>query len=604
MRKKARGPVSIALALAYLALCKRPFELPEDASDTLESFFRNVRSSLNDPGNKGERTKHWAQNPFHGVVDRSKTDTDAKDQEYFNPLKSILRVFGEDKIWWAEGFNPEILRFQVNNQRASDEDLQLFVETVLGPDVLLQLEIPKPTVKGEEVSVPRQGPNDPSLTADKIYARGEPIDVEFFGRHERIAQLPTDVPFWEFRPPKDVLRAEGGVISLTPVLGTVRLAAPLTDKKKDIDAFITTIIETYGDKTKTREKYWELLFHEKYPFLVGEDDRPGKDSPLAQGMQAIDWLRSDLDSGLEKSRMHNIESYLLTKTREDDDATIVADWNARQGLGRKRKHSAFRWNGRNFMLAGIQKQVFDEHSIYECTFCDSDYYTYRCVADCSDSILTHFDLRKKLGQGHKRLQTYLANPHLIHGGFGVAVVVRTSDNMLVIRKRSEGAADFGEANKWYMSANEGLRADQDVEQNSSGTRVMKPCIEIVKRALRKELVGERFPLDERTMKSCYLTGVLLYLPNLSVNLCFLVELGASFEEVKMLASQAEHEREFRPMEGDDAPLVRFRRADVCEFVAGTRQPRKDGQGPYAEEWDEGSLVAIRLAYPPEKFGLV
>jgi hypothetical protein len=424
--------------------------------------------------------------------------------------------------------------------------------------------------------------------------------VEFFGQHEGNTQLPTDVPFWEFRPPKDLLK-EGDAVSLAPPLGTVKLAAPLKEKKSEIDSFITTIIETYRDRTKNSKKYWELLFHKKYPFLVGEDDLPNKDSPLAKGMQVIDWLRSYRDSGLDEARMHNIESYLLTKTREDDDSTIVADWNARQVLCGKRKHSTFRWNGRNLMLAGIQEQVFDEHSIFECTFCESDYYTYRCVAHCSDSILTHCDLRKKVGQGHRRLQTYLANPELIHGGFGVAVVVRTSDNVVVIRKRSEGAADFGEANKWYMSANEGLRADKDAKKNRSGARVMKPCIEIVKRALRKELVGELFPLDKSTMKACYLTGVFLYLPNLSINLSFLVELGASFEEVKSLASQAEHEREFRPMEGDDAPLVRFRRADICKFVAGTRRHSKDGKGPYSEKWDEGSLVAIRLAYPPEKF---
>jgi hypothetical protein len=423
----------------------------------------------------------------------------------------------------------------------------------------------------------------------------EESDEEFFGQHEGVTLMPKNVRFWRFRPPGDLIHSSE-VVDLEPPDGTVYLAAPLRHKKRDIDSFIDQIVAVYGDKTP--QAYWDLLYRE-FP-RAGDDDLEGPKPRAAKRVQAIEWLRAHRDSGLDEARMHSIKSLLLTNTCMDAHATIVADWNSREGLVDKDKYSVVRWNGRNLMLVSLQKQISDQ-SIYHCKFSDSDYHSYFCIARCSDAIRTGFRLPQQLGEGENGLQKYLARPQLIHGGFGVAVMVVTSDRRLVIRKRSEGAADFGEANKWYMSANEGLRANEDILTDRSGARVIKPCIEIVKRAIRKELVGEGFPIDER-LASCYLTGVLLYLPNLSVNLCFLVGLNASFEDLVALEKEAEHaEREFHPLE--DASFVQYTRRSMCDFVAGTRVPAKHTLNPYAQQWDEGSLVAMRLAFPPEKFRL-
>jgi len=524
--------------MAYLALYKRPFELPRDASDTLRSFFKNVRTSLIDPGNVKLRLRHWSQDAFEGVVDRQ-----GNSENYFNPLKSILRVFGNNRIWWAEGFNPEILSFQLNNDQATDEDLRLFVETAFRRKYLLQRDTPKPTLKTDQA--PEAGLN----TSVASFMSGKTLNEEFFGEHEGQPQLPTDVKFWEFLPPKNLLRTED-IVRLEPPSGSLRFAVPLTHKKSEIAGFIDRIIGKYPGKT--HDQYWSLFFDEKYPFLVNEDDEDELRVPDGKGLQAIKWLCSDPESDLTEARLHNIESHFLTKTREDDESTVVAERNAEYGLRGTHTHSAYKFNGKNLILLSLQKQT-DEDRVYECKFCESDYYTYRCLARCSDSILNRFRLREELGQGGKRLQQYLAAPLFIHGGFGVAVMVRTSDNMLVIRKRSGGAADFGESYKLYMSTNEGLRANLDVEHGSSGALMMKPCIEIVKRALRNELVGEEgdggLPLDERNMKSCYLTGALLYLPNLSINLCFFVDLAGSFEQIKWLADRVpKHSPEFLSME--------------------------------------------------------
>jgi hypothetical protein len=86
--------------------------------------------------------------------------------------------------------------------------------------------------------------------------------------------------------------------------------------------------------------------------------------------------------------------------------------------------------------------------------------------------------------------------------------------------------------------------------------------------------------------------VLLYLPNLVINLCFLVHLDAELEEIDKLARKAPHEHEFihEATRGES-----FTRQDICSFISTTRQPDVAGQYLYANTWCEGSLVPFYFA---------
>jgi hypothetical protein len=197
------------------------------------------------------------------------------------------------------------------------------------------------------------------------------------------------------------------------------------------------------------------------------------------------------------------------------------------------------------------------------------------------------ELNDKLAEGEEGLKRYLAAPPILHGGFGVLVVACSSDEQLVIRMRSEACADYLDANKWAVSANEGLRADHDV--NKDGT--FKPCLQIVARALQNELLGYEGRGPEVVDKmECHLTGVLLYLPNLTVNLCFLVHLGATLNEIMELAKGAPHAHEFKITKGEP-----FTREAICSFVASTRDFGDEQSSIYAKSWCEGSLVPFYFA---------
>ncbi len=409
---------------------------------------------------------------------------------------------------------------------------------------------------------------------------------EFFGKQEHNSPLLPNVRFWPIHPHRNV-SVRPGALSLRFEDWTVKLGAHLTEQEREINGFITKLIEAFH--TLSREEYWNL-FKLDPPFLE-LDILPKSDAAVQRKLEIIEQLRSDPTLDLNGSRLHNIENFLLTRTKEPRKATAVHEWNEKHPDGYR--HTPFQFNGPNVMLVSLRERDWvDPFGLtYELRFCKSDYFTYRCIADCSGWIRTK--LVHMIGSGKEELKRYLADPPIVHGGFGVLVVVRTRDEKLIIRKRSNKCADFMDANKWAVSANEGLRADLDVNTDGS----FKPCTQIIARALQNELVGhsERGKELVRAM-DCALTGVLLYLPNLCVNLCFLVRLNAKFDEIKDLERSTIHLDEFIPEETRGEP---FTRRGICSFVASTRQPNQEGLSVYAKSWCEGSLVPYFLALQNE-----
>lgn len=457
--------------------------------------------------------------------------------------------------------------------------------------------------------LPRSKPTKPARGPGRGRVERRSLKEEFFGT-ENIAQVLPDVRFCHFPHVKlmDDGAGQRDAISLTPEPGTVKLAPPLWgDEANDVKAFIDEIVRRH--KYQTRETYWDALFNPKSelklfdpkcPFVEKDDltvGKEGEEKRWEENLQTLNWLRNDRAAGLREVRMRNIENLLLTNThpqRKRPEATPVwMEWSNEKGV----EHNHLGWNGGNLFLLSFRVPRRDSLD-YQFRFVKSDYYTYRCVADCSVPIWTK--ISTEVGETEDDLLKYLANPHIVHGGSGVLVVACTSDDKLVIRRRSEYCANYRDANKLAASANEGLRTSgPDTDIKPDGT--MKPCIEIVKRALRNELLGSDDDKDDknrdkairiaellRSMR-CYLTGVLLYRPNLTINLCFLVHLDAAFEEVEELAAEAAHTDEFTETIGTP-----YNRGEFCEFIASTRQPSTDG-GIFTNSWCEGSLLPYYLA---------
>lgn len=441
-----------------------------------------------------------------------------------------------------------------------------------------------------------EGRDDPvritfkTYTPDFNYADEGGLEIkDFFGEDGNVERILPDVRFCSFPHANANARRANrrDTISLTlePEPGTVKFAPPLWGPNgKTIRNFVREIVKDYDFKTFD---WYRTFLHKKQKSPFVKKDQFRLSSRHRGKREIINALVKDPTSPLKERRIRNIENLLLTNTWPDDPEAV---WK-RRSKAKNTEYNHLEWNGGNLILLSLQRHR-EEYIHYECVFVRSDYYTYRCIGDCSDWIRGR--LPKFLGDGENGLRSYLAKPQLIHGGTGFLIVVSTGDGNLIIRRRSDKCANYKDANKLCVAANEGLRFNKGKGGDIRPDGSLKPCIEIVKRMLRNELLGIN-PRAEELMADmqCDLTGVLLYLPNFSVNLCFLVHLEETkVDEVKRMAARAPHAREFIEEETKGIP---FNRTDVCSYVLRTREGNSDGQSAFAKSWCEGSLVPFYLS---------
>ena len=422
-----------------------------------------------------------------------------------------------------------------------------------------------------------------SCTPTLEHRKRSSLSEDFFGKHLNVTQILPDVKFYPLSK-VDLKAAEGGqpsnTISLTLEPGSLRLAPPLWNAERHtVDEFIEQLSQAYKKKP---DECLRLLFEEQRdycPFLQ-EDDVQVDAEP--DQLEIINRLRHDSVSLLQDMRMRNIENLLLTHTDSRRPTPAWKEWPKKGGYD----YNPLQYNSCNLALLSFEPKM-QQYTDFHFRFVRSDYYTYRCLADTSKSFRDQIE-RKLNDEG---LLNYLRHPQIVHSGCGVLVVVCTRDEKLVIRRRSDRCANFKDAHKLAASANEGFRSGRREPTDIKPDGTMKPCIDIVKRALCNELVGWGKGRQFLDGMECYLTGVLVYLENLSVNLCFLAYIDASFRQIEDLALHAPHADEATG-EFDEIISKPFTREDICEYVQSTK---RGGPSPFAKEWCEGSLVSYYLA---------
>lgn len=97
------------------------------------------------------------------------------------------------------------------------------------------------------------------------------------------------------------------------------------------------------------------------------------------------------------------------------------------------------------------------------------------------------------------------------------------------------------------------------------------------------------------IKTCCLTGAILYLPNMSINLCFYVCIDCSSDDIREAQVRARDGRfeskiikepQWDPATG----LPRFSPKSMNDLLRTSV-----GDGPLSDAWDEGALVTTALS---------
>ena len=139
-------------------------------------------------------------------------------------------------------------------------------------------------------------------------------------------------------------------------------------------------------------------------------------------------------------------------------------------------------------------------------------------------------LQGKLDHG---LSEYIANDFQrgLHLSLSIAAILHTrTDNKVIITRRSAHAANqAGEAGKFFMSVNEGLNAD-DIGTDRRTVDIYRA----IKRSINEEIYGITQGRDELSLiiHKVRFTGLFLYLPNMSIGMCFYVSLNCDSEQIR------------------------------------------------------------------------
>jgi hypothetical protein len=262
----------------------------------------------------------------------------------------------------------------------------------------------------------------------------------------------------------------------------------------------------------------------------------------------------------------------------------------------KRKNG-FHFNGEKFALDNFiytRNQNEDEELYFQLR--KTDYYTYRIMSDFSSDMIGKHGFDKKIAYG---LLEYMGNyfQKNIHLGLSVSILVHCiRDNSLIITRRSAYTANpAGEAGLYFISANEGINT---LDLNQAKKNELVSVHEIVQRALCEEIIGinkHDKPISQ-AIESCNLTGAFLYLPNMSISLCFCVSIDYDSKVVRnnykfARDSGFEHsmivnDRAWNSMTG----LPEFTHKNIYDFLNYTV-----GDKAIHEVWDEGAVVTLALS---------
>jgi len=260
------------------------------------------------------------------------------------------------------------------------------------------------------------------------------------------------------------------------------------------------------------------------------------------------------------------------------------------------KKEGFHFNGWLFQIDQmIEGRNHDEEEIFEIITQKTDYYSFRVISELANDIYLSSSFSHYFNNFHEYIgDSFQKNIHL---GFGVSVILNTlKDNSIIITKRSSHAFNnSGEAGKYFMSANEGINMS-DINQNRKNQ--FNPLIEIVKRSLDEEIVGiTKSNLNILTLiKKCYCTGVFLYLPNMTINLCFYVSIDCHSSDIRDRYQYARDsgfetsEIIFEKRADKKTGLPKFSNKHIFKFLKQTI-----GNRPPNKTWDEGALATLILS---------
>jgi hypothetical protein len=222
---------------------------------------------------------------------------------------------------------------------------------------------------------------------------------------------------------------------------------------------------------------------------------------------------------------------------------------------------------------------------------ETDYYTFSIMYKLGQHVIyEQCGLDSKVTTGpHFAEYTVTDFQKNIHTSLGLAIIVHTleDDHIIITRRSAHSANQAGEAGKYFMSVNEGINKN-DID--SDHPKELKPLSDIVERALREELLGgESGRALISKIESFSLTGMWLYLPNMSIDLCLYVVLNCHSKDVRNSYPRA-RDGEFETSEIiNDLPKCTI--SDIYQFVERSLK----GKNELSEVWDEGALVTLVLS---------
>jgi hypothetical protein len=437
---------------------------------------------------------------------------------------------------------------------------------------------------------PSKSRNGDLITTEGIDARGGVFDLPPSPMSEerpsastaRLAASPLDlidprlkdVSYLSIARPIDVLRGDGPQLSISLLDEAFFLSPP-----RDVARAIRRAIREVDG------------------LLPGDE---GFGSRLAEYRARLrkEGTFATADTGCAARNMLESPSLRIARQVLGDDARIAA---AKQKVFidflTMRAPARFHFNGPVFPVSSFRlTRDRDERPVFLIELQPSDYFTYCVMSEASD-LIRHSGGLEALAKPGPFLEEYLADfQRCIHGTFGLAIVVHTlRDNRLVVTRRSSHAAhSAGEAGKYWLSANEGT-SRKDLDPNRAGE--LNPIYKMVERALDEELIGSKKGTESllAAVRTCVVTGVVLYLPNLSINLCVDVGIDSTAEDVRRSQRYARDGR-FENWIVDEkrwdkvTGLPEYSISGLTKFIQesiGNRAP--------SETWDEGSLVAFALS---------
>ena len=162
------------------------------------------------------------------------------------------------------------------------------------------------------------------------------------------------------------------------------------------------------------------------------------------------------------------------------------------------------------------------------------------------------------------------------------------------RRSAHAANQAGEAGKFFMSVNEGLNAD-DIGTDRRTVDIYRA----IKRSINEEIYGITQGRDELSLiiHKVRFTGLFLYLPNMSIGMCFYVSLNCDSEQIRRKYEYARDRGietiSILPSFGGECTLPDYTESDIMRFIDKTTE--RDAP---SKTWCEGSLIALIYSMLP------